>query len=109
MFALFNVDFRDDEEGYAVGEKGLVLRTENGGLTWQKVITSIPSNFMRVNFADDKNGWIVGYGGTVLRSSDKGHTWIKQASSTTGNLYGLFITKKFGWAVGAKGTILSYK
>jgi photosystem II stability/assembly factor-like uncharacterized protein len=107
--ALFNVDFRDDDEGYAVGEKGLVLRTENGGLTWQKVITSAPFNFMRVNFADDKNGWIVGYGGIVLRSSDKGHTWIKQASSATGNLYGLFITKKFGWAVGAKGTILSYK
>ncbi|HUR96826.1 MAG TPA: YCF48-related protein [Pyrinomonadaceae bacterium] len=107
--ALFNVDFRDDDEGYAVGEKGLVLRTENGGLTWQKVITTTPFNFMRVNFADDKNGWIVGYGGTVLRSSDKGRTWIKQESSTTGHLYGLFVTKKFGWAVGAKGTILSYK
>jgi photosystem II stability/assembly factor-like uncharacterized protein len=107
--ALFNVDFRDEEEGYAVGEKGLVLRTENGGLTWQKVITSAPFNFMRVNFADDKHGWIVGYGGTVLRSADKGHTWVKQASSTTGNLYGLFMTKKFGWAVGAKGTILTYK
>ncbi|MEO8573636.1 MAG: YCF48-related protein [Pyrinomonadaceae bacterium] len=107
--ALFNVDFRDDKEGYAVGENGLLLRTENGGLTWQKVITSAPSNFMRVNFADDKKGWIVGYGGVVLRSSDKGHTWIKQESITTGHLYGLYITKKFGWAVGAKGTILSYK
>ena len=64
---------------------------------------------MRVSFADDKNGWIVGYGGIVLRSSDKGHTWIKQESSTAGHLYGLFITKKFGWAVGAKGTILNYK
>ncbi len=64
---------------------------------------------MRVNFADDKKGWIVGYGGVVLRSSDKGHTWIKQESITTGHLYGLYITKKFGWAVGAKGTILSYK
>ena len=107
--ALFNVDFRDDDEGYAVGEKGLILRTENGGLTWQKVITTTPFNFMRVDFADDKNGWIVGYGGIVLRSSDKGRTWIKQDSSTSTHLYGLYITKKFGWAVGAKGTILSYK
>jgi photosystem II stability/assembly factor-like uncharacterized protein len=107
--ALFNVDFRDDEEGYAVGEKGLILRTENGGLIWQKVITTAPVNFMRVNFADDKNGWIVGHGGLVLRSSDKGRTWVKQESSGAGHLYGLFATKKFGWAVGAKGTILSFR
>lgn len=107
--ALFNVDFRDDDEGYAVGEKGLILRTENGGLTWQRVLTNDPVNLMRVDFADDKNGWIVGKGGIVLRSSDKGRTWIKQESSTTGHLYGLFITKKYGWAVGAKGTILTYR
>lgn len=107
--ALFNVDFRDENEGYAVGEKGLILRTENGGLTWQRVMTNHPVNLMRVDFADDKNGWIVGYGGIVLRSSDKGRTWVRQESSTTGHLYGLFITKKYGWAVGAKGTILTYR
>jgi photosystem II stability/assembly factor-like uncharacterized protein len=107
--ALFNVDFRDDKEGYVVGEKGMILRTENGGLTWQRVIANEPVNYMRVDFADDKNGWIVGYGGIVLRSSDKGQTWVKQQSATAGHLYGLYITKKFGWAVGAKGTILRYR
>lgn len=106
--ALFNVDFRDDNEGYAVGEKGMILRTANGGLNWERVITNNLVNLMRVDFADDKNGWIVGYGGTVLRSSDKGRTWVKQESKTAGHLYGLYITKKYGWAVGAKGLILSY-
>ena len=106
--ALYNVDFRDDDEGYAVGEKGMVLRTENGGLNWQIVTTNTPVTFMRVDFADDKNGWIVGYGGTILRSSDKGRTWIKQESHTGGHLYGLFITKRYGWAVGNKGAILRY-
>lgn len=106
--ALFNVDFRNDDEGYAVGEKGIILRTENGGLNWQRVTTNNLVTFMRVNFVDDKNGWIVGYGGSVLRSSDKGRTWIKQESHAAGNLYGLYITKKYGWAVGAKGTLLGY-
>jgi photosystem II stability/assembly factor-like uncharacterized protein len=106
--ALFNVDFRDDDEGYAVGEKGVILRTENGGLSWQRVMTDYPVNLMRVDFADDKNGWIVGYGGTVLRSSDKGRTWVRQESNTPGNLYGLYITRKYGWAVGKKGTMLEY-
>jgi len=105
---LYNVDFRDSNEGYAVGGKGTILRTENGGTTWIKVATSFPKSFMRVDFADDKNGWIVGYDGTILRSSDRGQTWVKQDSRTTEHLYGLFIVKKYGWAVGGKGVILEY-
>lgn len=106
---LFNVDFRDSSEGYAVGGKGAILRTENGGENWEAVKTSFPNTFLRVDFADDKNGWIVGYGGTILRSGDKGKTWIKQESRTKENLYGLFMTKKYGWAVGAKGAFVQYQ
>ena len=107
--ALFNIDFRDDDEGYAVGEKGVILRTGNGGVTWERVPNDSAVSLMRVDFADDKNGWIVGYGGVILRSSDKGRTWVKQESSTAGHLYGLYITKKYGWAVGAKGTVITYR
>jgi photosystem II stability/assembly factor-like uncharacterized protein len=64
---------------------------------------------MRVDFADDKNGWIVGYGGTILRSNDRGKTWILQDSGTKDNFYGLFMMKKHGWAVGAKGSIVRYQ
>lgn len=106
--ALYNVDFRDDNEGYAVGEAGTILRTENGGSTWEKVKTSFPGTFMRVDFADDKNGWIVGHRGLILRSSDKGRTWVKMESTTTKSLYGLYIVKRYGWAVGAGGTLLEY-
>ncbi len=107
--ALYNIDFRDNNEGYAVGGKGTILRTENGGKIWETVKTNFPATFLRVDFADDKNGWIVGYGGTILRSSDKGRTWVKQESQTGENLYGLFIHKKYSWAVGANGAILQYQ
>lgn len=107
--SLFNVDFRDASEGYAVGGKGTILRTEDGGATWQSVKTSYPNTFMRVDFADDKNGWIVGYGGTILRSADKGKTWVRQESGTKDNFYGLFMFKKYGYAVGAKGAVIQYQ
>ncbi|CAN5634695.1 hypothetical protein BH24ACI2_BH24ACI2_02720 [soil metagenome] len=107
--ALYNVDFRDDKNGFAVGGKGIILRTENGGETWEIVKTEFPNTFLRVDFADDKNGWIVGYGGTILRSADKGKTWIRQELATKENLYGLFMTKKYGWAVGANGLIIHYE
>jgi len=107
--ALYNVDFRDEEEGYAVGAKGTILRTEDGGQVWEAVKTNFPATFLRVDFADARNGWIVGYGGSILRSSDSGKSWIKQSSETKANLYGLFTTKKIGWAVGAGGVILQYQ
>jgi len=107
--ALFNVDFRDADEGFVVGAKGTILRTEDGGETWETVKTSFPNTFLRVHFADDKNGFVVGYGGAILRSSDKGKTWIKQESTTKENLYGLFMSKKYGWAVGANGLIIQYQ
>lgn len=106
---LYNVDFRDESDGYAVGGKGTILRTGNGGATWEKVQTNFPNTFLRVNFADDKNGWIVGYGGAILRSTDRGKSWVKQESRTKENFYGLYMTKKFGWAVGAGGVIVNYQ
>ena len=107
--ALYNVDFRDSDYGFAVGGKGTILRTENGGETWETVRTTFPNTFLCVNFTDDRNGFVVGYGGTILYSSDKGKTWTKQESKTKDNFYGLFMTKKYGWAVGAKGLIMKYQ
>ncbi len=105
---LYNVDFRDGKEGYTVGSKGTILRTANGGRTWVKVKTSFTKTLFRVDFADDKNGWIVGSGGTILRSYDRGRSWVGQISNTEMNLYGLYITKKYGWTVGKTGVIVKY-
>jgi len=107
--ALFAVDFRDDNDGYAVGGGGTILRTENGGATWEKVNAQYTETLKRVDFADDKNGWIVGYGGAILRSSDRGRSWIRQANSEKDRIYGLFTSKKYGWAVGENGLILKYE
>lgn len=107
--ALYNVDFRDDDLGFVVGKKGLILRTEDGGQNWQPVPAATTATLMRVDFPDDKNGWIVGYDGSMMRSSDKGRTWRVEKSGPRANLYGLYIDKRYGWAVGAKGTILGYQ
>ena len=105
---IFNVDFRDDDNGYAVGSGGTILRSQNGGNSWERINAGANQSLMRVDFADDKNGWIVGYGGAILRSSDKGATWVRQQSNTNLRIYGLFMSKKYGWAVGENGLVLRY-
>jgi photosystem II stability/assembly factor-like uncharacterized protein len=106
---LYNVDFRDDKEGYAVGENGTILRTSNGGRNWERAATNFTETFTRVDFTDDKNGWVVGHNGLILRSSDRGRTWARQESNIRNSLYGLYMDKKFGWAVGAKGTLIQFR
>ena len=107
--ALFDVRFRGDDNGIAVGGGGTVLRTENGGSTWQKVDVPFTDTFKRVDFNDDKNAWIIGYSGRIIQTSDRGKTWFRQESGTNERLYGMFMDKKFGWAVGAKGVVLHFK
>jgi photosystem II stability/assembly factor-like uncharacterized protein len=106
---IYNVDFRNELEGIAVGKRGLILQTNDGGKSWKKILTNFNDTFWRVSFSDDKNIWIAGRGGTILRSNDKGITFTKQDTKVTTNLYGFYIDKKIGFAVGAKGTILKYK
>lgn len=104
--ALYNVYFRNSRIGFAVGAGGTILRTEDGGNNWMSVPTSFPETFMRVDFADSNNGWVVGHKGTILRSGDQGRTWLKQESGTDQNLFGLFMVRRYGWAVGANGMVL---
>ena len=106
---LFHVDFRGDKRGWAVGEAGTILRTEDGGRIWTKVSSPVRSTLLSVQFVSDDEGWIVGRGGAVLRSDDGGRTWVEQEGGVKQNLYALFMTKKYGWAVGTNGLLLHYE
>jgi len=107
--ALFAVDFRDDSNGFAVGGGGSIIRTEDGGASWAKVSNNSNDTLKRVYFADDKNGWAVGLHGVILRTTDKGRSWTTQQSPTKDDLYGLFMAKKYGCAVGEKGLVVIFQ
>jgi photosystem II stability/assembly factor-like uncharacterized protein len=95
--------------GTLLALRGTILRTEDGGLNWEKVSSAFNETLMRVDLPMTRMGTVVGHGGTILRSSDRGRNWIRQESGTHAHLYGLFADKKYAWAVGAKGLILQYK
>lgn len=63
----------------AVGERGLVLLSDDNGLTWQQA-TAVPTSvtLTRVRFVDDKEGWAVGHMGVILHTIDGGVSWVKQ-------------------------------
>ena len=100
--------FADADSGWAVGDKGTILATNDGGKDWQAQVSGTDKELHGVYFADARNGWAVGDGGTILATRDGGESWKVQSSGTDKVLYSVYFADPHtGWAVGARGTILA--
>ncbi len=58
-----------------VGERGIVLLSDDNGANWRQVISPVRVTLTSVFFIDAQRGWIVGHGGVVLGSKDGGEHW----------------------------------
>ena len=84
---LFDVAAIDSQTAWAVGVDGYVIKTVNGGKTWQEVSTGAPKAQLFGLGYDPKTGMIViGGNGTLLASLDKGKSW-KTAESDPPVIY----------------------
>ncbi|RKY96414.1 MAG: hypothetical protein DRQ13_05925, partial [Ignavibacteriae bacterium] len=82
------------------GEEAL-LKTINGGDTWDKIDVDIGLSDFTINsiwFADSLNGWIGGSGGLFM-TVDGGYNWINQVDNITriNDIY--FVNNTSGWFV----------
>lgn len=62
----------------AVGERGIVLYSDDGALSWRQARVPVSVSLTNVRFVTKQRGWAVGHLGVVLRTDDGGATWIKQ-------------------------------
>jgi photosystem II stability/assembly factor-like uncharacterized protein len=61
----------------AVGERGLVVLSDDAGRTWRQAPTPVSVTLTAVRFVGPQ-GIAVGHGGTVLTSDDAGATWTRR-------------------------------
>jgi len=82
--AIYEVDFATAEDGVAVGQDGIVLKTGDGGQTWTRIPIELPlldwqvaqpHYFAVSRGADAQHIWAVGPVGAIIRSQDGGETW----------------------------------
>ena len=59
----------------AVGTRGIVLLSEDGGDSWRQVSVPTRSMLTGVHFHDRQRGWAVGHDTVILRTVDGGETW----------------------------------
>ncbi len=101
------MSFVDAENGWAVGEAGIIVHTMNGGASWEVQDSSTEAKLSAVVFSDAKNGWAVGDSGTILTTSDGGSNWSGAASGTSEDLYDITVADNTHlWVVGDSGTVI---
>ena len=88
----------------AVGERGVVLLSDDDGKTYRQArAVPVSSTLTSVWFVDESAGWAVGHWGAILRTVNGGETWTAQRSDVEVDqpLFGVYFkNEKEGWAVG---------
>ncbi len=69
----------------AVGPRGHIVVSTDGGATWKQSPVPVSSDLTAVYFVNDKNGWAVGHDGVVLATTDGGDSWAKQLDGRSAN------------------------
>ncbi|MHB8929609.1 MAG: protein kinase domain-containing protein [Melioribacteraceae bacterium] len=107
-YTLFRIKFLDDYTGFITGNKGLILKTVNGGVNWFKVNTNSDEVIFDLSFFDTRRGFAVGWNGTILTTNNGGESWNKSGDAITDNyLKSIDLTKDgYGLIVGGDGTVL---
>ncbi len=92
----------------AVGSRGHVLVSADGGAAWKQVPVPVRGLLTEVRFVDDQTGWAVGHDATILKTTDGGENWALQHfdASQEPLLTVLPVTAEHIYAFGAFGLLL---
>ena len=107
--ALRAIDFAGGR-GFAVGEFGTILRTDDGGSSWSGIRTGLTDDLTKLEVLD-ADTFLAGGGCTLLRSDDGGQSLRRlrfNPSATCGSPLAAmhFANKDVGYLVRADGSVL---
>ncbi|WP_395400771.1 WD40/YVTN/BNR-like repeat-containing protein [Pseudoduganella sp. UC29_106] len=90
---LFDVWFKDESEGIAVGSFGQFFHTADGGRTWalwgERIANPDGLHLNAISATAKGVLLIAGETGKVYRSADGGASWVTLETGYTGQLYGV--------------------
>jgi photosystem II stability/assembly factor-like uncharacterized protein len=108
--ALF---FPSPTVGYAVGNLGVIAKTQDGGNTWLKIKDPNDTALYGVHFLDNQTGFAVGSYRAVIKSLDGGISWSRIPTDCGEYFYPeeafmsvSFFNDKVGHILGERGTLL---
>lgn len=93
----------------AVGERGHIALSDDGGASWRQVTSPTQSTLTALYFLGDKTGWAVGHDSVILKSDDGGTSWrqVNFAPDEQKPLLDVWFADELnGYAVGAYGLFM---
>ena len=105
---LNTVFFLDGKRGWAGGDDGFLIRTDDGGVTWSKQNVATTDAINDIYFRDKERGFLIA-GNAIFMTEDDGSRWVEarrfapsEFDGATVELYCIrFSSKKKGWVVGS--------
>lgn len=103
---LFDLDMYDASTALAVGQNGIILRTEDGGSTWTRPQSGTTEVLRRVKFRTATDVIALGYGGLMLRSTNAGRNWQKVETGSTKALFDIAFRSDTHWMVVGQAALM---
>ncbi len=104
---LHAVKFHSINLAFAVGKKGTILQTNNGGSFWNPLFSDAEEDLYDIIVFNPDTAMAVGTNGMFLRTYDGGNNWQRLSTPTTVTLYSIFAFDQNSIiVVGANGVIL---
>jgi photosystem II stability/assembly factor-like uncharacterized protein len=103
------VQFVDDNEGWAVGDDGVILHTIDAGRNWERQPSGVNASLRSVHFQSPYVGWVAGReelpggggSGVVLYTRDAGLKWQRLLVNSLPGLHLVrFIDERTGYLAG---------
>jgi photosystem II stability/assembly factor-like uncharacterized protein len=66
-----------DKRAVAVGERGVVVLSDDEGRSWRVAKTPTEATLTAVHFVDGRRGYAVGHDAVILMTEDAGETWTQ--------------------------------
>jgi len=102
-----SVAFRDNTHGFIAGSEGLLLVSDDGGISWQQNGNMPDEYFTKISFITPDSGYILSWQGSIFNTQDGGMTWNLQSSGVWTPLEDLlFINSQLGYVYGQNGVLL---
>ncbi|NNL19832.1 MAG: hypothetical protein HKO83_00710, partial [Ignavibacteriaceae bacterium] len=82
--SLTNLIFVNGSSGWAAGELGTIIKTSDGGRSWQVQNSTVPYFITDIYFVDENHGWAVTvkevfpFNTLVLKTTNGGEEWIAE-------------------------------
>ena len=85
--ALHDIQFLDERRGWAAGSGNVIVRTTDGGKSWERLRLPLELGYIQVRFYDSRVGYVGGstgyrkrdgetvWGVAILRTTDGGRSW----------------------------------